>query len=97
MAHFEEAARIKPTYADAFYNMALAYERLGRPDEAIGAYSRTLALAPENPDALFNLAMLFAERGRPGEAESLLVMLLRIAPGYPGAVDQLRAIRQRSQ
>lgn len=45
---WQRATEIDPTYAAAFNNLAIAYEQLGKFDEAGKAYERALELEPEN-------------------------------------------------
>ena len=42
--YLKEALLIKPDYADAHYNLGLAYQRLGRQQEAIISYKETIRL-----------------------------------------------------
>ena len=48
-------ARLKP---QAAYDLALATEAMGRPDEAMKAYALALGLDPEDPDSKVNLELL---------------------------------------
>ena len=45
---WERATQIDPTYAEAFNNLAIAYEQQGELDKARGAYEKAIALDPEN-------------------------------------------------
>lgn len=45
---WERATQIDPTYAAAFNNLAVAYEREGMLDKARRAYERALELEPKN-------------------------------------------------
>lgn len=45
---WKRATEIDPTYAEAFNNLAVAYENQGQLDEARDAYERALELAPGN-------------------------------------------------
>jgi tetratricopeptide (TPR) repeat protein len=46
ITHLHRAIELKPDYAEAYYNLGTALERLERRDEAVAAYDRALALAP---------------------------------------------------
>lgn len=48
MYRFERAGEIDPTYAPAYNNLAVAYEREGMIDKAKAAYEKALALDPKN-------------------------------------------------
>lgn len=45
---WQKATEIDPTYAAAFNNLAIAYEQLGKFEEAGKAYERAIELEPEN-------------------------------------------------
>jgi type IV pilus assembly protein PilF len=45
---WERATQIDPTYAEAFNNLAVAYEHEGKLDKAREAYEKALALDPDN-------------------------------------------------
>lgn len=51
IVEFEQAVRLAPHWADAFFNLALAQARLGDLGSAIGNYRRYVELAPNAPDA----------------------------------------------
>ena len=45
---WERAVEIDPTYAAAYNNLAIAYERAGEFDKARDAYERAVELEPDN-------------------------------------------------
>jgi tetratricopeptide (TPR) repeat protein len=55
LAAFEEAARMKPDYDQAYYNEGVALMALSRPAEAVEAYRMSLRLDPDNTDGWVNL------------------------------------------
>jgi type IV pilus assembly protein PilF len=46
---WEKASQLDPTYAPAFNNLAVGYEREGELDKARQAYERALTLEPNDP------------------------------------------------
>ncbi len=53
-------------------HLGVAYEKQGRPEEALAAYDQALALAPGRGWALYEKGRLLVALGRPGEATPLL-------------------------
>ena len=53
---FEQVARIEPGNARAMANSAVAFEALGKFEEAKAAYERAVNLDPSNPDIKRNQA-----------------------------------------
>lgn len=45
---FQRAVQIDPTYGEAWNNLAIGYEQLGRLEDAREAYDKALNLAPGN-------------------------------------------------
>jgi Tfp pilus assembly protein PilF len=56
---WERATQIDPTYAAAWNNLAIGYERLGRFDEARKAYESALELEPSNTFIRNNYELFF--------------------------------------
>jgi tetratricopeptide (TPR) repeat protein len=50
-AAFEQASRLAPWVGSFYNNAAVAYEKAGRPDEAVKHYAWYLQAAPADPDA----------------------------------------------
>jgi tetratricopeptide (TPR) repeat protein len=62
---FDEALIHFPEDAVLQFNRAIAFEEIGRPDEAERSYLRCLELDPTYADAHHNLAILLEKRGDP--------------------------------
>jgi len=56
MQHFSRAVQIDPSYAEAWNNLAIGYEQLGKLEEARDAYDAELKLQPNNQFMLNNYA-----------------------------------------
>ena len=85
--HFQNVAAINPTNADAWYNIAEAYNLLEQLEEAEINYARAIALEPEIIDYFTALSRMHMEQGLASKACQVLEDGLRINPGSA----QLRA------
>jgi Tfp pilus assembly protein PilF len=47
VAEFAEAVRLKPQYAEAHYNLALALQQQGKAEESHAEFERAFEIAPE--------------------------------------------------
>ena len=48
---YQSALRLQPDLAEAHWNLALAYDALRRPADAIAEFQAFIALSPTSPDA----------------------------------------------
>ena len=70
IARYEQALALDPTYADAWNGIAIAYNELGRHEQAIQAGQRLVALAPDDVLAHTSLSRFYQAAGMVPEAEA---------------------------
>jgi tetratricopeptide (TPR) repeat protein len=87
LQHFQRVATIDPTNAEAWYNIAEAYNLLEQLEEAEINYACAIALEPEIVDYFTALSRMYMEHGQISKACLALEEGLRINPGSA----QLRA------
>ena len=85
-------AAAPPTLLQWHYQQAAAYERLGRPDDAIRHYRSMIQLDPNSAWAHGALGRHYAEQGRVREAVTHLIKAVELNPDYPRARSQLGSI-----
>jgi len=68
VALMEDALAQAPQNERVHYNLANAYKRMGRPDEAIPHYEAAIRLLPNVVRSYQNLGSLYLEQGKPEEA-----------------------------
>jgi Flp pilus assembly protein TadD len=85
----DRAVELLETVADgapfalaAHYNLAIAYERAGRIDDAQTSIARALELAPRHPAVLNQHAIIQRRAGRFDEAQHSYEKALEIHPGF---------------
>ena len=69
---FERAAELDGRSADPAYNLALAHERMRRPELALESFERATLLAPSDPQHAIAAAEMLVDLDRLDEAEALL-------------------------
>ncbi len=98
---FKKALELMPKSVKAANNLGLAYEGLNRPDEAILAYRKAIAMQENAPEVseqpLLNLGTLLSDQNDFDEALSLLMQAESMAPKdakVHGALGKLYVRRQ---
>ncbi len=84
-AAFQTARQRTPSDARAVLDLALLYDRTGRPEQARKEYEIVIQLEPENATALNNLAYLEAEEGV--DLNQALAHAQRAQQKLPGNLD----------
>ncbi|MHA7841420.1 MAG: tetratricopeptide repeat protein, partial [Gammaproteobacteria bacterium] len=79
---YDEALRLDPKYALAYFNRGFAKRFLGRYDEAIRDYDEALRLDPEDALAYFYRGLAKVQLGRYAEAIEDYDEALRLDPKY---------------
>jgi superkiller protein 3 len=65
---FQKAIELKSDYAEAYFNLGEALDRLNRFDDAIAAYRKALEINPRYAAAQYNLGVAYYNRERYEEA-----------------------------
>jgi Flp pilus assembly protein TadD len=92
LGHFQEAARLKADYAEAYNNTGTCLLLLNRATEAVGQYEQALVYKTDYPEAHYNLGIALFDLGRFGEAARHYEEALRLEPDYAEAHSGLAAV-----
>ena len=94
LTSYRLALRDHPQDPRILQNMAIAFSRTGRLNEAVSAYRRALELDPELSGAHYGLAFLHLKRGDHAEAAAHLEAFLETPPTGSEADRWVRHARQ---
>ncbi len=83
---------ILPTYDFGYYNLGIALEKSGRPEEAKVQYQTAIQLNPLKPDSYLNLGELQRHQGNVDEAEKTFREGLKYTPDSEGLAVNLAGI-----
>lgn len=90
----EEAIKMAPTDAKLFYNLGLAYARIGQEDKAISTIQKTIDLKPNYKEARLAHAFILIEKKEYQKArDELNYILEKIDPGDSITKQTLEEIR----
>jgi tetratricopeptide (TPR) repeat protein len=79
-----------PDRDDLLFNLAIAYEKLGKREEMISTLKKTIEINPDHADALNYLGYTYAEKAEHlDEAMTLIKKALRIKPDSGYIIDSL--------
>ena len=94
LTSYRLALRDHPNDPKILQNMAIAYSRTSRLEDAIRCYRRALELAPDLAGAHYGLAFLLLKRGDSGGAARHLEKFLEHPPTGPDADRWVRHAQQ---
>lgn len=71
--------------SDAFFNLGLTLSAMGRDDESIDAYGKSMKLNAEDAELLYNLGMKLGARGDRDEENRMYARAVQVDPKFGGA------------
>ena len=85
ISDYSEAIRLKPDYAEAYYNRGNAYRDKGDNDHAIADYNEAIRLKPDYTDAYNNRGVTYHNNGDYDRAIDDYNEAIRLKPDYANA------------
>ena len=82
VAAFKEDISKKPSSAEAYFNLALAYGKLKQHDNEISAYEEAIKLIPNKPETHFNLGNAYVDKGNKQKAIEAFKQAISLRPEY---------------
>lgn len=88
-ALFEKAVSLRPDFAEASAQLALAYEKLNRKEEAVWAAKRAVELKPGEAWTHRNLGEVYRRSERWDEAVAAYKKAVELKSDYPAAYNEM--------
>ena len=95
IASFEKAILINPDYAEALYNLGVAYQKLDQPDMAIETYKKAVAIQHAYPTAHHNLGIIYFQKDQINSAIKSFEWAIAYSPNYSEAIRNLGSALQK--
>ena len=86
---YKQALKIKPDYANAYYNMGIALKGKGDLEAAIDSYKQALKIKPDHADAYNNMGNALKGKGDLEAAIDSYKQALKIKPNYADAYNNM--------
>ena len=86
---YKKALIIRPSYADAYFNLGNVLKEQGKLDEALKSYQQSFDINPDHADLLTNMGIALQAKGRPVEAIEAYTKALVIQPDYAEAYNSM--------
>ena len=86
---YKQALKIKPDYAEAYYNMGVALNDKGNPKAAIESYKQGLKIKPDYAEAYNNIGIVLKDQGDLEAAIDSYKQAININPDYAEAYYNL--------
>jgi hypothetical protein len=94
IGHYDEAIRLQPGYARAYYNRGVALGAAGRIQPSLLDFQQAVALRPGYAEAHQNLGVVLGALGRREEARDAFRRALALRPDYQMARRNLEALER---
>ena len=95
-AAFEQAVKLCPTYAEAYVNLADAYENLGEFDQAEKCYRQAINIKPDLFVPFLGLGEMYLKTGRYRDSYDAFLNGLEIKPDHERLKAGLKVASQRT-
>jgi tetratricopeptide (TPR) repeat protein len=82
---YKQAIKIRPDYADAYYNMGISLQDQGNLGEAIDSYKQAIKIKPDYAEAYSNMGNAFKDKGELEAAIDSYKQAIKIKPDYADA------------
>ena len=89
IAAYQRSIALRPEYAEAHFNFAIALKEIGRLDEAVFACHRAIALRPDFPDAYLQLGNTLKDMSQHDDDVAAYRQAIALKPDFAEAHSNL--------
>ena len=82
MDSYRVAIKIKPDFAEAYYNMGIALNNNNQPDAAIDSYKKALKIQPDYAEVYNNIGVILSNNDEMEAAIASYMQALKFKPDY---------------
>ena len=86
---YKQAVKVKPDYAEAYYNMGVTQKIIGNLQAAIESYEQAIKINPDYADAYNNMGLALQEKGDVNAALKSFKKALNFKPDYAEAYNNM--------
>ena len=91
----EKAVELNPKDAEAYNNLSVSLNELGRFNDAIVNSMKSISLKPDYAEAYYNMGIAFQELGKLNEAEVNFKRAIDLKKGFSKAISSLGMVLLR--
>ncbi len=89
IGYYQKLLAIKPGFAQAHYNLGIAFSALGRLDESVTSYRQAISCKPDYAAAYNNLGVALKAQGQLEAAGTHYARAIKLQPDSPDAYSNL--------
>ena len=89
---YKKSISLKPDFANAYYNMGVAFQAQGRFDMSIIAYNKVVLFKPDYAEAYNNMGVALKAQGKLDEAIETFNKLIKLKPDHIEAYNNISII-----
>ena len=93
MERWEEAVKIDPNFASAYYNMGNALETEKNNSGALDAYAKAIRISPSMADAYYRIGSIYNREKHSAQASLLLAKSIELSPDAEFAKEAKRQLQ----
>jgi superkiller protein 3 len=85
----KKAIELNPEFSEAYYNLGISYERLGKHKDAIKILRKTIELSPDDPNAYYALGYAYYQKKKYKKAIDAFEHTVSLQPNNAFAFKKL--------